>query len=88
MVHVLVPGDDCGGGDGGERGEGPRGDFMSENWGWGIVLTMEAVLVSVATWEILLVVWGRSMAATWDQVRPANLTRLLILLTFIGFQNK
>ena len=66
----------------------PRGDFMSENWGWGIVLTMEAVLVSVATWEILLVVWGRSMAATWDQVRPANLTRLLILLTFIGFQNK
>ena len=27
----------------------PRGDFMSENWGWGIVLTMEVVLVSVAS---------------------------------------
>jgi len=48
------PGDDCGGGDGGERGKGPPGGLHVRE---------------------LLVVWGRSMAATWMAATPAPLSR-------------
>ena len=85
MVHVLVPGDDCGGGDGGERGKGPPGGLHVRELGVGDRADDGG---GGGVRGYLLVVGGRSMAATWDQVRPANLTRLLILLTFIGFQNK